>query len=109
MKMQILMKRMRILRVIHEMRGSDFVIPFTSGRAHLYMGGAHIIPLRFATLVRSPRGVACLRSTPVVAKQMSTGHLATLHPSPMRTALLRRGRSYADSTKGLCPLDTHPK
>ena len=53
MKMQILMKRMRILRVIHEMRGSDFVIPFTSGRAHLYMGGAHIIPLRFATLVHS--------------------------------------------------------
>ena len=53
MKMQILMKRMRILRVIHEMRGGDFVIPFTSGRAHLYMGGAHIIPLRFATLVRS--------------------------------------------------------
>ena len=52
MKMQILMKRMRILRVIHEMRGSAFVIPFTSGRAHLYMGGAHIIPLRFATLVR---------------------------------------------------------
>ena len=48
MKMQILMKRMRILRVIHEMRGSAFVIPFTSGRAHLYMGGAHIIPLRFA-------------------------------------------------------------
>ena len=92
MKMQILMKRMRILRVIHEMRGSDFVIPFTSGRAHLYMGGAHIIPLRFATLVHSPRGVAL-----------------PLHPSPMRTALLRRGRSYADSTKGLCPLDTHPK
>ena len=48
MKMQILMKRMRILRVIHEMRGSDFVIPFTSGRAHLYMGGAHIY--HFASL-----------------------------------------------------------
>ena len=55
-------------------------------------GRSPLIPLHFAPLVRSPRGKAL-----------------PLQSGPVRTALLRRGRSCADGTKGLCPLDTHPQ
>ena len=44
------------------------------------MGGTHVYPpLRSGACALRGAG-ACLRFTPVVAEQMSTGHLATLHP-----------------------------